>query len=330
MPTLPSGVGGLSGRGGGTAWPRTDLAVEAVGAWGRRVPGLDVAEDEVDGVRVTRVRVGSPEAEAVVGKPQGTYVTLDAPGLRGRDTGVREALARVVAAELGRLLPGPEAHVFVVGLGNARATPDAVGPRVLEGILVTRHLAGQVPRDLAGRLRPVSALAPGVLGTTGIETGEIVRAVVERVRPDLVLAVDALASRSVARLARTVQIADTGIHPGAGVGNPRTALDEATVGVPVVALGVPTVVHAATIAWDTFDLLARELQEDPAYPALERLRREDPQRLAERVLEPAVGDLLVTPREIDLLLDDLAEVLASGINAALHPALTAGLRAPGG
>lgn len=304
--------------------PRTDLAVEAVAQRDGHVRGVEIDEEREGEIAISRVRVTTSEAEQAIGKPRGTYVTLDAPGLRKRDTGVQEQLARLIYAELQGLLSLREdSNVFVVGLGNWNATPDAIGPRVAGEILVTRHLRGQVPSDLKGQLRSVSALAPGVLGLTGIETGEIIRGIVEHTEPDVVLAVDALASRSVERLLRTIQIADSGINPGSGVGNHRTGINRDTIGVPVVALGVPTVVHAATIAADTIDLLAAQLGDEPDYAGLRLLRGDDKRKWIASVLAPAAGDLMVTPKEIDLYVDDLVRVIAAGINAALHPKIAA-------
>jgi spore protease len=307
-------------------WPerlgevRTDLAIEAARSRPGSVPGVEIEEQRHDGVTVSRVRITTPEAEAAVGKRMGRYVTLDAPELRRRGTHLLEQLARLVADELGRLLDlTDETSLLVVGLGNWQATPDALGPRVVNNLLVTRHLREQVPDDLRGGLRSVAAIAPGVLGLTGIETGEIIRGVVDRVRPDVVVAVDALASRSIERILTTIQLADTGIHPGSGVGNDRGGLNEETLGCPVVALGVPTVVHATTIAYDTIELLAERLAKDPAYRGLAALRGEERRRLIEQVLSPSVGDLMVTPKEIDVLMEDMAKVIAGGINAAVHP-----------
>ena len=304
--------------------PRTDLAVEAAAGRARTMPGVHIDESSESGVDITRVQVLDADGERVVGKPRGTYVTLDAPGLLQRDRQMQEAVARLLAREIGRLadLRGPDSHVFVVGLGNWHATPDALGPKVVEAVLVTRHLQGQVPADTAGDVRPVSAIAPGVLGLTGIETSEIIRGIVDRTAPAAVIAVDALASRSIERLGRTIQVADTGIQPGSGVGNRRAALNEETLGTKVIAVGVPTVVHAATIASDTLDLLAENAGE-PRYAALRELRGESRRELIARVLGPAVGDLMVTPKEIDALIHDLSRVIAAGINAAVHPRVAA-------
>jgi len=304
---------------------RTDLAIETVREQpSGGVPGVQVEEEHADGTEITRVHVTSAAGEAVVGKPVGTYITIDAPDLRRRDTAVAERVARLLAAELGALLRlSEDSQVFVVGLGNWNATPDALGPKVVSQLLITRHLGEQVPANFAGQMRSVAALAPGVLGLTGIETGEIIRGIVERISPSVVIAVDALASRSIARILRTIQLADTGIHPGSGVGNHRAGIDQASLGIPVIAIGVPTVVHAATIAADTIELLAAHLRTEPAYRGLAALAADDKRQMIAEVLAPAVGDLMVTPKEIDIAIDDMAKIIAAGINAALHPSIAA-------
>ena len=260
---------------------RTDLALEARELW------QESAEERTQ-----------LEGEEALGKPVGTYVTLTLDGLARREEDAFGRAARAVAAELGELLGflHPEAPVLVVGLGNRAITPDAVGPKVHEYTLVTRHLVRQVPEHF-GDLRPVASLSAGVLGTTGMESGELVRAVSERLRPACVIAVDALASRSLKRVCRTVQLADTGIAPGSGVGNHRAALDRASLGVPVIAVGVPTVVDGATLA---ADLLGTE-----ELPPLGEGR-----------------DLMVTPKDIDSQVADLSKVIGYGIDLALQPSLT--------
>lgn len=300
---------------------RTDLAIESLRSRPEeRDSGVEVDEEHAEGVEITRVHVTSEEGERLIGKPQGYYITLDAPDLRRRNTEVQERVAGLLARQLRQLLHLREdSRVFVVGLGNWNATPDALGPKVIEDILVTRHLEAQVPENFAGEMRSVAALAPGVLGLTGIETGEIVRGIVDRISPDVVIAVDALASRSIERILRTIQIADTGIHPGSGVGNHRVGIDQETLGVPVVAVGVPTVVHAATIAADTIELLAQRLGGDGNYRGLAELAADDKRQMIAEVLAPAVGDLMVTPKEIDILVEDMARIIAAGINAAVHP-----------
>lgn len=278
--------------------PRTDLAIEATQLFNEQqtgeIPGVTVTEDTVQGFPVTQVEITSPEGAEAVGKPQGRYLTLDLNGLLRREADAFPRAAQALARELTRLLPeGEGLSALVVGLGNRLVTPDAVGPRAADHTMVTRHLIQHSPEQFAP-FRPVAALAAGVLGTTGVESGELVQAVAQRIRPGLVIAIDALAARSVHRLCSTVQLADTGIIPGSGVGNARAALNRDTLGVPVIAVGVPTVVDAATLAAD--------------------LTGRDP--------EGELGSLLVTPKDIDVLVSDVAKVIGYGVNLALQPGLT--------
>lgn len=315
------GVGSAPDRTG--AGPvRTDLALEAVGA-GQPLPGVEMQEERGDGYVVTRVTVLDQQAADRLGKPPGRYVTIESPGFRRRDRQLQERVSRVLARELAAMLPDrPDASFFVVGLGNWNATPDSLGPEVVHRLLVTRHLHDYVPADLRGGLRSVAALAPGVLGLTGIETGDVIRGIVREIRPDVVIAVDALAARNIERIMTTIQIADTGIHPGSGVGNHRAAVTRESLGIPVVAIGVPTVVHAHTIAYDTLDALTRSLADhSQLFRTLGQMPEQDKRRLIEEVLGPAVGDLMVTPKEIDVFVEEMATVVASGLNAALHPRL---------
>lgn len=302
--------------------PYTDLAVESFNP--QRAPeGVRVSSDRRDGVSITRVHVLDEQGQAQVGRPPGNYVTVEAPDLFKRNPDFQEQVATAVADELLRVLRlEPEDHVFVVGLGNWNATPDALGPRVVDRLLVTRHLRDYVPEDIRGRLRPVSALAPGVLGITGIETSEIIRGIVDRVKPKAVIAIDALAARGLDRILTTIQIADTGIHPGSGVGNHRIGITPETLGVPVVAIGVPTVVHAVTIATQTVDLLAERLRDrESIYQVLAGMSAEEERALIDEVLGPTVGDLMVTPKEIDVFIKQAADLLAASLNHALHPGI---------
>lgn len=287
---------------------RTDLAVEAAQLWREgggagELPGVTQQESLREGYPVTTVRVLDQEGAKAIGKPVGAYVTITLDGLARREQDAFGRAARAVAAELRALLKLPEgAPALVVGLGNRAITPDNIGPAAADHTMVTRHLVEKVPEHF-GSFRPVAALAAGVLGTTGVESGELVRAVTEKIRPACVIAVDALASRSLSRVCNTIQLADTGITPGSGVGNARAALDQASLGVPVIAVGVPTVVDGATLA---ADLLAEAGQADL-----------DPQ-----ALRGAGEGVLVTPRDIDAKVTDLAKVVGFGINLALQTGLT--------
>ena len=283
---------------------RTDLALEAQELWKEsagettKLQGVEARDTSREGIPVTTVRILDEEGERALGKPRGSYVTLTLEGVAARAEDIFARAARAVAAELSGLLEGvPEGGlVLVAGLGNRAITPDAIGPKVHEHTFVTRHLVEQMPEHF-GSLRPVASLCAEVLGSTGVESGEVVRAVCEKIRPACVVAVDALASRSLERLCRTVQLADTGITPGSGVGNHRFALDRESLGVPVIALGVPTVVDAATLAADLTGA-------------------EEPLKLGEG------GDLLVTPKDIDSQVADLSKIVGYGISLALQPGLT--------
>lgn len=213
--------------------------------------------------------------------------------------------------------------VLIVGLGNWNVTPDALGPLVVENVMVTRHYFELMPGEVSPGYRPVSAIAPGVLGTTGIETGEIIQGIVEKSKPDLVIAIDALASRSLERVNTTIQIADTGIHPGSGIGNKRKGLTLDTLGVPVIAVGVPTVVYASTIVNNAFELMHKHFQQQTAHTGeilgiLDQMKEDERLLLVKEVLSPLGHDLLVTPKEIDEFIEDIANIIASGLNAALH------------
>ncbi len=288
---------------------RTDLAVEARELWEQSagqttaLEGVEARDGTREGFSVTTVRVLDERGSRALGKPVGTYVTLELSGLLRREEEAFPRAARALAAELSALLKLPDrAPVLVVGLGNRAITPDAVGPLAAGHTMVTRHLVERAPEHF-GSFRPVSALAAGVLGTTGMESGELVSALVEKVEPACVLAVDALASRSLDRLCRTVQLADTGIVPGSGVGNSRAALNRETLGVPVIAVGAPTVVDAATLAADMLAGAGRgEVDPDTLWGGRE--------------------GLIVTPKDIDAQMADLAKVIGYGINLALHPGLS--------
>ncbi|WP_458379746.1 GPR endopeptidase [Thermoclostridium stercorarium] len=286
--------------------------------------GVEVTEDGNKDIHVTRVRITSPAGEKNIGKPMGNYITLDVPRLKENDRDLYEMTCRAVAFELQQLLKLKENDtVLVVGLGNWNITPDALGPKVVSYLMVTRHLHEYLPEQIDDGVRPVCAIAPGVLGLTGIETSDIVQGVVNQVRPALVIAIDSLASRKMNRINTTIQIADTGISPGSGVGNRRGELSEKTLGVPVIAIGVPTVVDAATMANDTIELVIDSLmaQSDKGsdfYRMLKEMDQNEKYDLIREVLEPYGGNLVVTPKEMDEVIDRVSKVIANGINLALH------------
>ena len=279
---------------------RTDLAVEArelcraSTQFSTQLQGVLHEESTRDGIAVSTTRITTPEGAKALGKPEGRYVTLSLDGVQRREDGAFPRTVRAIAEEVGGFLKGLDGLVLVAGLGNRFITPDALGPGVHRQILVTRHLVGEMPEQF-GYLRPVASLAAEVLGNTGVESGEVVKSVCKAIRPCCVIAVDALAARSMDRLCRTVQISDTGIAPGSGVGNHRFALTRESLGVEVIGIGVPTVVDAATLCADLTGADTR----------------------------PEQGrSLMVTPRDIDSRIADLSRLLGYGISLALQPKMT--------
>lgn len=313
-----------------TSSPRTDMAVEAheLAAQAREaLRGVREETEELGDVRISRIHVQNKMGEQVMGKRVGHYVTLDVPKLRRRNPELQSTVSKLFADELGALANIPaDAKVLVVGLGNEHVTPDALGPKVVERLFVTRHLFRYFPDVLGEGYRTVSAVSPGVLGVTGIETSEIVQGIVEHVKPDVVIIIDALASRSLERVNASVQISDVGIHPGSGVGNKRKAIDAKTLGCQVIAIGVPTVVDAATIANDAMDLVLSKIRDNSpgneASMLFDRFTTQEKWQLIRELLDPLGNNLMVTPKEVDEFIDDTAELLARGLNLALHPVMS--------
>lgn len=282
---------------------RTDLAMERTVAPGGAGDGVHVDTQRTGAMETTWVRIESEAAAQRLGKAQGVYWTLNHPQLPMLDPKERMAVAKEVCQMLRLLLP-PEGDILVLGLGNRHMTADALGDRVVSGVLVTRHLK-------ADRMRGVCAMAPGVLGITGVETAELAQSMTEKLKPAAVLVIDALAARSVGHICTTIQVTDTGIRPGSGVGNHRLGITRETLNVPVVAMGIPMVVYASTIVRDALEkLLSGEKTAEEAAA------------LAAQLAENTGGDLVVTPRNIDELVQGLADMLALAINTALQPDLS--------
>ncbi|WP_425470716.1 GPR endopeptidase [Siminovitchia terrae] len=344
---------------------RTDLAKEAFEMaldqlekeQQREINGVMVEEREQDGVTISSVNI-TPEGEEQIGKKAGNYLTIEVQGIRNQDTVLQQKVQEVFALEFSRfvtMLGIPKsASCLVVGLGNWNVTPDSLGPRVCENLIITRHLFELEAQDVEEGYRPVSSISPGVMGITGIETSDIIFGVAEKSKPDFIIAIDALASRSIDRVNSTIQISDTGIHPGSGVGNKRKELSKETLGIPVISIGVPTVVDAVTITSDTIDYIlkhfGREIKESgqpsrslaPAgltfgkkkklteqdLPGEDQRRSfmgivgmlddEEKRRLIQEVLAPLGHNLMVTPKEVDVFIEDMANLIAAGLNAALH------------
>lgn len=310
---------------------RTDLAIEAREMYKKsnntEIPGVKVDVDSSEDINITRVKILDRVGSRIMQKPIGSYITIEVPRLRDKDKDLQEEVSRSIAKEVKSLCDlDDESVILIVGLGNWNVTPDALGPKVIDQLIVTRHIKENVPQQLEEGVRSVCAISPGVLGLTGIETSEIIKGVVDRVKPNIVIVIDALASRKMQRVSTTVQIADTGINPGSGVGNNRKELSRESLGIPVIAIGVPTVVDAATMANDTIDLVIDSLvdnckKDSDFYNMLKEMNRDEKYKLIKEVLSPYIGDLMVTPKEIDGLIDDISKVIANGLNLAMHPGI---------
>ncbi|MET3682469.1 spore protease [Alkalibacillus flavidus] len=347
--------------------PRTDLAIEARDMFVEQNPdkkeeldGITIKTFEEDEIKLTRVKIDDKGAERV-GKSAGRYVTIESHLMRQLDDEVQKQLAILVANELERLLEFHDIHPdqmgLIVGLGNDYVTPDALGPQVTKKVYVTNHLFQLQPERVEKGYRPVTAFTPSVMGLTGVETTDLIFGVVEKIQPDFIIAIDALAARSIDRVNTTIQLSDTGIHPGSGVGNDRKEVSQKTLNVPVFSIGIPTVVDAVTITSDTIDYVlkhfGREMNEQddaskaltpsgmtfgerktltdddlPDSEARERylgvigqLNEDEKRQLIKEVLDPIGHNLIVTPKEVDDVIVHMAKLVASSLNQGLHHAV---------
>lgn len=310
---------------------RTDLAVEARELYKEKVSqeisGVEVNREEEKTHTITRVKVIDKNGSNKMNKPIGSYITVEAPSLKKADQDLKDEMSKVLAKELRELGKFNKlTKTLIVGLGNWNVTPDALGPKVVDRVLVTRHFFKAYNKKEDESMAQVSAIAPGVMGLTGIETSEIIKGIVEKTKPDIVIAIDALASRKMERVSTTIQISDTGISPGSGVGNKRKALNKDYLGVPVIAVGIPMVVDAATMVNDTIDLIVGALKEQATvggkfYSMLEEMESHEKHALIKQVLTPYMPNVMVTPKEIDDLINDLSQVVANGLNISLHPGI---------
>lgn len=324
---------------------RTDLAVEETEKCREKgqppFPGISIHEQEVchGQIHITQVVIENESGAQALGKPIGTYITLDAIHMDENDGESHQEISQVLAEQLqGLILPHlhgnaiadsanhPVPSILAVGLGNGDVTPDALGPRVIGNLLITRHLqTGQFELpSVSADSASVCAIVPGVMAQTGMETAEIIKALTDQIQPDLVLVIDALAARSVTRLGTTIQLSDTGIQPGSGVGNHRHGLTRESLGVPVIAIGVPTVVGAAAIVTDTLDTLIEVLRQESSTEgvaaALADMSADEKYALIRELLEPRFGPMFVTPKDIDETVKRLSFTISEGINMALFPA----------
>ncbi len=310
--------------------PYTDLALEtaeniSISGSGK---GIEMIREEcsLSGTTVTVVNITDDTGAETMGKPIGSYITLESSFIKENDRQAHEKLIAILSRHIKEICPKNADTVLVIGLGNAQVTPDSLGPKVVEKILVTRHIKDTVPEDINNSVASVAALAPGVMGMTGIETLEVVKGVTQRVKPDLVIAIDALAARRVSRVNSTIQLSDTGVAPGAGVGNRRRTIDKRSLGVPVIAIGVPTVVDAATLANDTIErlieaFLSQKRKDNEFYDMLNRMAEEEKYQLIKEVLEPYSENMFVTPKEVDAVIENIVNIIANSINIAIHPGI---------
>lgn len=307
---------------------RTDLADERRDLYKKankienEVDGIEAEEEQItDKIKVTRVKITNEQGEQAIGKKQGNYITIDIQKMNIITEEEAIKASETLTNELKKLVENKiqsKEDVLIVGLGNEEVTPDALGPNVVKDIEVTRHIINYLPQYIDENARPVSAIAPGVLGTTGIETLEVIKGVVDNIKPKLLIVIDALASRSMERISSTIQLSDTGIVPGAGVGNTRKELTENTLGIPVIALGIPTVVETAVVVNDALDLFIEKLQQEAkSNDYLNQLKEKDNYEQIKEALLPKDFNFIVTPKEIDELILNMSEVVARGINMSM-------------
>ena len=306
---------------------RTDLAVERANIYKKankieEIDGIETEEDDIDeNIKVSRVKITNENGEQAIGKKKGIYVTIDLKDLKTVDETEIQKASDTLSNELKAIIQNHVSFkddIMVVGLGNMYVTPDSLGPKVINEIDVTRHIIKYLPQYIDENARPVTAISPGVLGTTGIEAYEILKGIVDNVKPKLLIVIDALASRSIERISSTIQISDTGIVPGAGVGNTRQEISEKTLGIPVVALGIPTVVESAVLVNDCLDLLIEKMQnEAKSNVFLNQLKEQDNYETIKDTLNPQNYNMIVTPKEIDDLIENMKDVVARGINMSL-------------
>lgn len=295
---------------------RTDMADERVKECEKegKIEGVSSENINVnDKIKVTKVRVLNEQGKEKIGKEVGTYITIEIKEIEVINQEELEKASKILSGQIQELIK-PYKSILVVGLGNIDTTVDSIGPKVIKDLKITRHLKKYAPDLVDKNAKELSGIAPGVLGTTGIETQEILKGIVEKVNPDVIIAIDALISRDISRLFKTIQISNTGIIPGAGLGNTRKEISEKTMGVPVIAIGVPTLVEAATIVADSIELIANQFEE---FEQLKNATKEDKYRLMKAVLEPSKFNLTVTPKEVDDLVDNMKLIIAHGINGGI-------------
>mgnify|MGYP002509442412 CR=1 FL=1 len=318
---------------------RTDLALETQEKMQEdhvELKGVRFLEQKIDkNLTISTVVIETENGAKTMGKPKGTYITIEALDMDEEDEDYHREISVQLAEVIKKLVPlkKEDVSVLVVGLGNREVTPDALGPRVADNLFITRHIIKEYGKYAFGeeKVNRISSIVPGVMAQTGMETQEIIRGVIKETKPDLVVAVDALAARSTKRLNRTIQVTDTGINPGSGVGNHRHGLNEKTLGVPVISIGIPTVVDAATIVNDTMYNLVTALTQSEAFSAigssLDKLEDAEKYELIRELLSPNLNTMFVTPKDIDESVKRLSFTISEGLNIAFGNGIMQGSHA---
>lgn len=319
---------------------RTDMADERVDTYKKvhnlsEIDGIKVESKKIDKINTTIVDVLNDNGKKAVGKDIGKYITIEVQSIEYIEEIDKEKIISEISNNIQTLLKSvvekaqENTSILIVGLGNEYVTPDALGPKVVSYVDVTRHLMKYAKEYMDPKTKEISAISPGVLGTTGIETLEIIASIVSKIKPDLIIVIDSLASMSVSRVGKTIQLSNTGITPGAGVGNKRKTLDEQSLGVPVIAIGVPTTVDMATITNEAIDKLTKKLKTEAntymnhgidinkVNEIFELFEKDNRYSMIANVLD--TENYIVTPKEIDDLINDISEIIASSINIALRP-----------
>lgn len=306
---------------------RTDMAVERNEIYKKKnslaeeIDGIENANKIIKDIEISKVKITNENGANALGKPVGNYITLDVKEIKNADEERIEEIAEIMADELRTVIRehvSDTDDILVVGLGNRYVTPDALGPKVVPEIEVTRHILEYMPKIMPEDTRPVSAISPGVLGITGIETMEILNGIVQNIKPKMLIVIDALATRKLERISSSIQIADTGIVPGAGVNNARKEISINTLGIPVIAIGIPTVLDLATITNDCINIFIENLQQKAmSNSTLNELKEKDNYEEIKEALIPKDYNMIVTPKEIDKLIDNMSEIVARGINKSM-------------
>lgn len=313
---------------------RTDLAIETreliESDQKKEIDGVEVNTEDFEDISITHVKILNENGSQIMSKPIGNYITIEAEKMKINDIACHEQIIKIAAEKisyLAKINGKKDGTTLVVGLGNWNITPDALGPKVISKVLVTRHIMNTLSPEIDESVNPVAAISPGVMGITGIETREIIKGIVDKIKPSLIIAIDALAARKFSRINTTIQMSDTGVSPGAGVGNKRKMLSKETLGVPVIAVGIPTVVDAATLINDTMDKMLSEMIEQTTvgsefYKMLKSMESDEKYQLITEILNPYTGNMFVTPKEVDAVVERLTNIIANSINIALHPGIT--------